>query len=180
VPDTDTLESLRRDVDRLEHVVQRAREWEELLPVASQLASGLSARMEAQYLADTQQQMSELFSSLTGGEYRRLRFDTSSLFTSDLLSTLRAGHSSLHEYAFADLSDGTKVQATLALRLALLQSAVPPAAGAERFFLVFDEPFAYFDATRELQARELLHRLVDRGWQVIVLSCKVAAASGAR
>ena len=179
-PDEAALEALRADVGRLERVQARAVAWERRLTVARALIDGLVTQMESQHLSQLQLRMSELFAALTGHEYQRLRIESHSLFQTDLLATLRARHRNLREHAYADLSDGTKVQAALALRLALLEHAVARSSDQERFFLLCDEPFAYFDAAREAQGREMLRGLVDQGWQVIVVSCKVAPGEAAR
>ena len=172
--------ALRADVGRLERVQARAVAWERRLTVARALIDGLVTQMDSQHLSQLQLRMSELFAALTGHEYQRFRIESHSLFRTDLLATLRARHRNLREHAYVDLSDGTKVQAALALRFALVEHAVASSSDQERFFLLCDEPFPYFDAAREAQGREMLRGLLDQGWQVIVVSCKVAPGEAGR
>lgn len=68
------------------------------------------------------------------------------------------------------LSDGTKAQFLLALRLALLERFL----GGEKGFLVLDDPLLNSSETRKRRAIEVLLDYARNGWQVIYLTVDAA------
>jgi len=64
------------------------------------------------------------------------------------------------------LSDGTRAQLLLSLRLALLERVL----GEEQGFLVLDDPLLNSSAARKRNAIEVLLDYARQGWQILYLT----------
>jgi|GEM_PF-3255199 len=102
---------------------------------------------------------SEIFRRITG------RYDSISYTRQDgdLLFKVTGGG---RTYGEEVLSDGTRAQFLLALRLALLEKFL----GGEKGFLVLDDPLLNSSDTRKRRAIEILVDYARDGWQVIYLT----------
>jgi hypothetical protein len=83
----------------------------------------------------------------------------------DALALGRAGD----EFAFNDLSGGTKEQVSVAFRLAMVE--ILAARFAYTLPIVLDDAFAYSDPERLPRVHGMLDRAARNGVQVIILSC---------
>ena len=167
-PDNDALEELRHRTYAVERQVDRARHWEQVLGVAQTLTAELARRLESDYLEETMHGASERFRELTDGSYRRLSLSVPTLFSNQIVDSLRAFRDDLKEFTFEELSDGTRVIAALSLRLALIERLDT----ARPLFLLVDEPFAYIDDVREAHTWRSFARLAAAGWQLIIATCR--------
>ena len=70
------------------------------------------------------------------------------------------------EYSEDLLSDGTKAQLLLSLRLALLEKYLH----GEKGFLILDDPLLSFSESRKRRSIEVINGYLNDGWQVIYLT----------
>lgn len=100
----------------------------------------------------------ELFHQLTEGKYARLDINPEGLF--------QAMRSDGQSFMIAELSQATKEQAYLALRLSLARELAEQAP----FPIIMDDPFVHFDGKRLTRMTELIANLSD-DHQFIVFTC---------
>ncbi len=167
------------DEGALEEVLSRKREGERKLSrlyhVGRLLRSGLEVlkdlrqELNQAYLREFEARVNEFFSFITHGEYQGVEFGAQSLFFDGetFKREWRAVRRDGAVFPISELSDGTAAQLLLSARLALIRLFFDREA-----FLLFDEPFAYFDQQRTSKAKDILSSLAEEGWQIIVLSAK--------
>ncbi|MFW5905879.1 MAG: ATP-binding protein, partial [archaeon] len=103
----------------------------------------------------------ELFARITDGRYQEIRYDPSE-------HQILVERSTGREFTPAELSNGTRDQLYLCIRVALARQ-LP---NVETGFFVMDDAFLTADADRLEAQSEVIAELVDGGWQVIYLSAK--------
>jgi hypothetical protein len=150
---TEALEQAR---ERHAQAERRLRIYELTLS-ALQAAEAATMKKAARFL---EQSMGRDIGRLTGGRYRRLRVDESSLSFS--VYSVERG-----EWVDSrDLSRGTRDQLYLCARLGIVRQITQPATPP----LLFDDPFVTFDDDRARRAVEML-RDAASDLQVIYLTC---------
>lgn len=106
-------------------------------------------------------QVDNIFKRLTGGRYEKLSIREEGYFEAQAMTGLR--------YHVAELSQATKEQAYIALRLALAQTLVKSAP----FPFVMDDPFVHFDRNRTNKMVQLIKE-VGYKRQILYFTCHEA------
>ncbi|MDW0111047.1 ATP-binding protein [Sporosarcina aquimarina] len=105
-----------------------------------------------------------IFQQLTTGQYDSLSIQSDGHF--------HALHKDGQRFAIAELSQATKEQAYVALRLSLAGELLEQAP----FPIIMDDPFVHFDAGRLSQMTELISKLA-KNHQIIVFTCHETLSS---
>ncbi len=162
-----------------EEILQEKREFEVklrqlervrlVLIHSREILKALEKEINSRYLEHFEKKTAEIFRHITGGKYITVDFKGHSLFFSeeDFKNQWTVTDQDGREFSIGDLSDGTSAQLLLSARLALIEMFCDRPA-----FLLFDEPFAYFDSVRKERSIEILRDLSDNNWQTIVLSAE--------
>ena len=106
-------------------------------------------------------QVNTIFKTLTGGRYEKLSISEGGYFEVQAITGLR--------YHVAELSQATKEQAYIALRMALAQTLVASAP----FPFMMDDPFVHFDRNRTNKMVQLLKE-VEYDRQILYFTCHEA------
>ena len=106
-------------------------------------------------------QVNTVFKTLTGGRYEKLSISEEGYFEAQAITGIR--------YHVAELSQATKEQAYIALRMALAQTLATSAP----FPFIMDDPFVHFDRNRTNKMVQLLKEVgYDR--QILYFTCHEA------
>ena len=106
-------------------------------------------------------QVNTIFKTLTGGRYEKLSISEEGYFEAQAITGLR--------YHVAELSQATKEQAYIALRMALAQTLATSAP----FPFIMDDPFVHFDRNRTNKMVQLIKEVgYDR--QILYFTCHEA------
>ncbi len=170
IPDKKLLEEKRHKIVEIGKKIDRLEKIRRLLCDSKLVLEELRENLEKTYLKNLQKRTSEIFKEITENRYRLSSFNSSTLFRSkeDFARSWVVEDFSGRSFLFDELSDGTKSQLLLSIRLALISSFL----GNHKAFLLLDEPFAYFDDTRKILAKNILTRLCELGWQIILVSAR--------
>ena len=106
-------------------------------------------------------QVNSIFKTLTGGRYEKLSITEEGYFEAQALTGLR--------YHVAELSQATKEQVYIALRIALAQTLVTTAP----FPFIMDDPFVHFDRNRTNKMVQLMKE-VGCNRQTLYFTCHEA------
>ncbi len=148
-------ESLGAATEQLEAAERRLRIYEQVLSALNG-AEQATMKKAARFL---EQRMAGDVERITGGRYRRLKVDESSL-------TFTVYAPELADWVdVRQLSQGTLDQLYLCARLGIVRQVTAPASPP----LVFDDPFVTFDDDRAQRAMALLHDL-SREHQIVLLT----------
>ncbi|WP_166826745.1 AAA family ATPase [Thalassoroseus pseudoceratinae] len=128
--------------------------------------SGLRSNLERDGQTGTLELASEFLYEFTDGRYRRI---WSPVDQQHLLIEDEAGQS----FAVDALSNGTREQLFLSIRLALVEQFAED--GIE-LPLILDDVLVNFDHQRTAAVVETLHRFAERGHQVLLLTCHMHQA----
>ena len=172
-PDKEKLERKRNELLEHERKLERLERMKKVLWITKDVLNNLRGDIEREYLKKMQHKTGEFFSDITGGRYKVVHFKSDTFFVernkSDAFEKRwYVEDKDGNEYTFDELSDGTKTQLLLAIRLALISLFF----GKRTAFLMLDEPFAYADSEREKNARSILKRFSEKNWQILMLSAK--------
>ena len=169
VPDEKRIEELYLQKKELEVKLSRLERIREVLFYSKKIISELSQKLQERWLKEFEENTSAYFEKITAGHYKKVWFASENLFfgSDEFEKKWKAERADGAIFSIDSLSDGTKVQLLLSARLALIQCFYPTKA-----FLIFDEPFAYFDEKRERNTLKILNHLAKEGWQIIIFRCK--------
>lgn len=173
VPDTESLEQKRAKLLEYERKLERIQKMKRVLEFSKDVLVSLRENIEKEYLFRMVQETGRIFSHITDGRYHITNFNSSTLFIDSKKSDSFEKRWQVVDkngtaYSFDELSDGTKTQLLLSIRLALVSLFF----GKNTAFLMLDEPFAYFDSKREENTRKILNDLVRINWQILIASAR--------
>jgi len=134
-----------------------AKQWS-IRQAIVQAIKGMMEHLKEKRLPEVLDSAENLFCELTGGAYTSLVLSDSGLFQA-------VGTNGRH-YPIIELSQATKEQAYIALRLSLAAAKVKTAP----FPFVLDDPFVHFDETRFSRMMKIMERL-STGHQFIYFTC---------
>lgn len=147
---------LELSIPRLEEELGDAQQELSALKLAYEMLGDAATEFQGSYREDLESKISERFQKLTGRAGRRVSLGN------DFALKVVTGHG--RSLALEQLSQGTRDQLGLALRLALadfLAQSVP-------LPLLLDDPFVHFDAERRARARESLAQIAEeRQWLLV-------------
>ena len=131
----------------------------EVRRVAQKLLAGSHGRLFGRFNLEMRHVVSKIMPQLTDGRYETMQIDEN--MDLQIWSNEKGNFIGLNE-----ISGGTYSQVMLAVRLSLSQALIASSlCGAE--FIIFDEPFAFFDAQRTRKTLETLPRVsteIDQIW----------------
>ena len=131
----------------------------EVRGVAQKLLAGSHGRLFGRFNLEMRHVVSKIMPQLTDGRYETMQIDKN--LDLQIWSNEKGNFSGLNE-----ISGGTYNQIMLAVRLSLSQALIASSlCGAE--FIIFDEPFAFFDAQRTRKTLETLPQVsteIDQIW----------------
>ena len=158
----DAAEQLKQQIlsfenERAEHLHQIA-----VRRAAQQLLRGTHPRLYGRFNLELQQVVGNIMPLLTEDRYENLRVNED--LEIQALSKEKGDFVSLGE-----VSGGTYFQLMLAIRLALSQAIITSSAGGDEF-IILDEPFAFFDATRTQKTLEVLPHMSNEIEQTWILA----------
>ncbi len=165
---TDNIDEKRARLLELERKIETFNRMEEFLREVKYVLWTLGERIEKQYVIEIEKRAQEIFSRITGDNYKWVEFSMGSIFTDNFGKNWQAKRHDGVSFDFEDLSDGTKTQLLFSIRLALISLFL----GEKKAFLLLDEPFAYYDEERKKVGMEVLKKLSRDGWQIILMSAK--------
>ena len=168
-PREEEFEEILGEKRELEEKLHQLERIHQVLIHSHKILESLEKQINRRYLEDFEKKTAETFKYITGGKYVSVNFKGHSLFFSeeDFKNQWTVTDQDGREFSIEDLSDGTSAQLLLSARLALIEIFCNRPA-----FLLFDEPFAYFDSDRTKRSLDILHKLSDNDWQTIVLSAQ--------
>ena len=133
--------SLESDLEQKMHDIEVRR-------IAQNLLAGSHRRLLSRFNLEMRHVVSKIMPQLTDGRYETMQIDND--LNLEVWSNEKGNFVGLNE-----VSGGTYNQVMLAVRLALSQALITSSlCGAE--FIIFDEPFAFFDAQRTKKTLETL------------------------
>jgi DNA repair exonuclease SbcCD ATPase subunit len=144
---TEFCESVRRD----------ARLAQEAIRILQEIEAEEDEKVGELFGADAL--VSRWFHEITGGRYRAVHLDAGEVVV-EVNDGTRLSASALSGGAFDQLY--------LAIRASIAERMLPESKG----FFVLDDPFLKADRDRMHALMRMLHRLVERGWQVIYVTAK--------
>ena len=131
----------------------------EVRRVAQKLLASSHGRLFGRFNLEMRHVVSKIMPQLTDGRYETMQIDKN--LDLQIWSNEKGNFSGLNE-----ISGGTYNQIMLAVRLSLSQALIASSlCGAE--FIIFDEPFAFFDAQRTRKTLETLPQVsseIDQTW----------------
>ncbi len=131
----------------------------EVRRVAQKLLAGSHGRLFGRFNLEMRHVVSKIMPQLTDGRYETMQIDKN--LDLQIWSNEKGNFIGLNE-----ISGGTYNQVMLAVRLSLSQALIASSlCGAE--FIIFDEPFAFFDAQRTRKTLEALPQVsteIDQTW----------------
>ena len=134
-----------------------AKQWSVRQAVVEAI-KGMMEELKEKKLPDVLNNAEKLFSELTGGTYTSLALSENGLFQ----AVARDGK----RYPIIELSQATKEQAYIALRLSLADAKEKTAP----FPLLLDDPFVHFDESRSSRMMTIMERLSTKH-QFIYFTC---------
>lgn len=151
------LQQFEQEKEMLQQLVEQ---WAVQKALASAIHKSLF-QLREEKLPHVLTQVDRNFKRLTGGRYEKLSIREEGYFEAQAITGLR--------YHVAELSQATKEQAYIALRLALAQTLVTSAP----FPFVMDDPFVHFDRNRTNKMVQLIKEVgYDR--QILYFTCHEA------
>lgn len=108
----------------------------------------------------------EIFREITDGRYGKVTYDNEE-------NQLKVVKSTGESFVPEDLSDGTRDQLYLSIRVALGEQIL----GGETGFFIMDDAFLTSDPARLETQVDVVEQLADDGWQIMYLSSKEDAVS---
>lgn len=161
VPSSEELESIRREVKKDKRIVSEVEDYKERLLMLRQLMEETKDHLQKEIVEKAKEKASEYFKEITHKRYQGIEWER--------MEELKDGSvvDKENKRPFYDLSIGAREQFFFSVRLALMGII------AQRIrFLILDEPFAYFDSERAKATMGILKTLADKGWQIILLTCR--------
>lgn len=149
------------ELDELQTSIDRLQTDYDALEIAMQALQEADSQLHARFSPQLGQEAGDYFKRLTAGQFDQVHLDRS------LDVTVRQT-GSLTDRPLALLSQGTKDQLYLALRLSIADLVLPEGAACP---LVLDDALLAFDDRRLDLALDLLHQLAEHR-QVILFSCQ--------
>ena len=134
-----------------------AKKWSESKAIAEAIRRIMSELKEKK-LPEVLSNAEEIFTHLTSGKYESLVVTEDGYFEAISADGMR--------YPIVELSQATKEQAYISLRLALAESVISSAP----FPIIMDDPFVHFDGERLSRMIEVISKLQNRH-QVIYFTC---------
>ncbi len=170
VPDVGKLKQKRKKLLEVERKYQNMQKMEKMMRVAKAAVLRLRETLEQTYLNGIEDESGKYFSRITAHKYGLARLTEGTIFleSEDFKTSWQVEDKYGNTFGFSELSDGTKTQLLLSIRLAFISKFL----GDRKAFLLLDEPFAYSDAQREANTRKILKDLTRSGWQIILFSAK--------
>ncbi|MCG3088673.1 ATP-binding protein [Sporosarcina cyprini] len=157
--DNETYERMLQQFEnKRAEFAQLARQWSTKKAVAAAIRQTM-AELKEKKLPGVLRRASHYFSDLTGGRYVGLTVGEEGFFRA-----IRQDDNML--FPIMELSQATKEQAYISLRLALAESL----RGTAPFPIIMDDPFVHFDGTRLSRMIKLLKRL-QAEHQFIYFTC---------
>jgi uncharacterized protein YhaN len=145
-----------------EEILSLEREYR-ALDLAIYTMRDANSRLQALFSPLISREAGMLLSAMTSGVYKGVYFDRDMRFSAE-----RAEDISARELEY--LSDGTKNQLYLAIRLAICRLALPSPPEGEMCPLILDDALDSFDDERAMQALKLLNELSGER-QIILFTC---------
>jgi len=164
----ENLDALQDLVKRLDEFIEAIEDGAEASRVAIEIFDEIQEeeKEETAELFEEGSRATEIFHEVTDGRYNRVTYDNEE-------NQLKVVKSTGEEFTPEQLSDGTRDQLYLAIRVALGEEVLEGESG----FFVMDDAFLTSDSTRLQTQSEVVSELADDGWQVIYLSSKEDAIS---
>ena len=151
---------LATEAEALEETVAAQTEEYAALDLAQQALSQAAKQMQSRFAPLISQEAGRILKGLTGGRYTGIYFDR------DLRFSVQPA-SDLEPRALEYLSEGTKNQVYLAVRLAICRLALP---GEDPCPLILDDVLLTFDDDRARRALEFLLELGEER-QILLFTC---------
>ncbi len=148
------LQQFEQEKAQLQQLVEQ---WASKKAVATAIHETLF-RLREEKLPHVLAKVNEVFQSLTGGRYERLSINDEGYFMAQDVAGLR--------YQMVELSQATKEQAYIALRMALAKTLITSAP----FPLIMDDPFVHFDRNRTDKMVQLMKE-VGYERQILYFTC---------
>ncbi|KOY82251.1 AAA family ATPase [Lysinibacillus macroides] len=148
------LQQFEQEKAQLQQLVEQ---WASKKAVATAIHETLF-RLREEKLPHVLAKVNEIFQLLTGGRYERLSINDEGYFTVQDVAGLR--------YQMVELSQATKEQAYIALRIALAKTLISSAP----FPLIMDDPFVHFDRNRTDKMVQLMKE-VGYERQILYFTC---------
>ncbi len=169
-PDEKRLELLRERQQEVARKLGSLERLEKVLSISRDVMERLRERINREYIDRFMEIVTRIFGEITGGEYVSVKFEADSIFFKgeEFENNWIVENKRGVKFSIKDVSDGTRTQLLLAARLALLELFFD-----RPLFLMFDEPFAYFDRERERNTLEIFKKLSENSdWQIIITSAR--------
>jgi exonuclease SbcC len=161
--EVENRDSLRQLHDRLDEFITAIEEDAETSKVAIEIFNEIQEeeKEETAELFEEGSRATELFETITDGRYTKVTYDNES-------NQLKVEKSTGEVFLPQELSDGTKDQLYLAIRVALGEQMLEGQPG----FFIMDDAFLTSDSTRLSVQADMVDELAGDGWQIIYLSSK--------
>jgi len=165
--ESENIETLKRVKDEVHRLVEGIKSDAELsrkaLEIFNELDSEEQSKIEDLFGKDSP--VSEAFSEITQGRYRKVEYDTDS-------RGIRVERDNGLTFTVEKLSKGTRDQLYLAIRVALGERLLEGKTG----FFVMDDAFLSSDSDRQGTEIEMIRTLCEKGWQVIYSTAREEVA----
>lgn len=159
-----TVEAVASEILALEEEMQEVAEERDRLWLLARIVRAADARFREAHQPDVLRRAGERFSALTGGRYTGLTLDGEP--GSEVLHTMGL-HLPVPLPLAPPISTGTREQAYLALRLAVVDHLNPE---GERLPIFLDEALVNWDPERRARGLDLLAQVADSR-QIFVFTC---------
>ena len=156
------VERLERELDGMRGRLDRVKEEGEVCEIACELVDETARRIYGRFRPELRRFVGRILPELTAGRYEHLELDD------DL--NVRVYCRSKNDFVGLDeISNGTHRQLMLCVRLALAQALIV-SSGSKEQYILFDEPFVFFDQSRMNRAIDILGKISPQITQVWVVA----------
>lgn len=161
--EVENLAALEALEDRLDEFVQAIEQDAAASRVAIEIFADIQdeEQEETAELFEAGSRATEIFEDITGGRYDTVTYDNEE-------NQLKVVKSTGEVFVPGQLSDGTRDQLYLSIRVALGEEILEGGAG----FFIMDDAFLTADPHRLEKQADVVETLADEGWQIIYLSSK--------
>lgn len=164
----ENLDALEKLVDRMDEFISAIEDDAEASRVALDIFDEIQEeeKEETAELFEDGSRTTEIFREITDGRYDRVTYDSEE-------NQLKVVKSTGETFTPRELSDGTRDQLYLSIRVALGEEVLDGQSG----FFIMDDAFLTSDSTRLESQAEVVEGLAEEAWQIVYLSSKEDAIS---